>query len=248
MAAAHRGGCLYGPNLGRENTIHAFGEAVALGYNVLETDLRTTADGHVVVFHDPSLGRVTDGHGLIADLRLSSVKRARVGGIDEIPTLDEVLEEFPTQQFLFDLKDSRTTRPACETVRRHNAFDRVCFGSFKQCRLARLRRLGGREAITSAGPAEVGMNLFLPRLATLTRGPAAFQIPLVFTRPPIRIRVLTRSFLAAAHARGSAVHVWTVDTEAEMHEVLDMGVDGIVTDAIDVLRTVLIERGLWGTA
>ncbi len=245
LAAAHRGGCLHEPNVGRENTLHAFRQAVQLGYTVLETDVRTTADGHVVVFHDPTLDRVTDGHGPISKAPLSTVKRARVGGVDEIPTLDELLEEFGSQEFLLDLKDARAVRPTLATLRRHNALNRVSVGSFGEFRLRWFRLLAGRDATTSAGQFEVAAHRLAPRLAALTPTPAAFQIPMWFDDPPIRLRLLTQNLVDTAHARGAAVHVWTVNTEAEMQEVLDLGVDGIFTDATDVLRSVLIARGLW---
>lgn len=246
MAAAHRGGRLHGPNLGRENTLHAFGQAVALGYDVLETDIRTTADGHVVVFHDSTLGRLTDSQGRIRDLPLKTVKRARVGGIDEIPTLEEMLEAFPTQRLLIDLKDAASVRLTIDVLRRHKAIDRACVGSFGEFRLRRYRLGTNKAATTSAGHLEVGLQRFAPRLAEHLPRPAVFQIPITYTQRPVRVRLLTREFVENAHARNSAVHVWTVNTTQAMHEVLDLGVDGIITDATDVLRSVLIERGLWG--
>lgn len=243
MAAAHRGGSLLRANLGRENTLHAFGEAARLGYRYLETDVRTTSDGRLVIHHDAALDRTSDRSGLISDLPFAEVRRARVGGIDQIPTLDEALEAHPRCRFLVDIKDARGVEPLAETLTRHSAWHRVCVGSFGVTRLARLRQRASGRATTSADPLAVVVNAFLPR--NIGRDPAAFQIPVTWRFGPIRYRVLTPAFLERAHARGAAVHVWTINNANEMHRVLDLGVDGIVTDAIDVARDVLIERGLW---
>jgi glycerophosphoryl diester phosphodiesterase len=243
MAAAHRGGSLLRANLGRENTLHAFREAARLGYRFLETDVRTTSDRRLVIHHDADLDRTSDGSGLISDLPFAEVRRARVGGIDQIPTLDEALEALPHCRFLVDVKDARGVGPLEETLSRHAAWDRVCVGSFGVTRLARLRHRASGRATTSAGPLEVAVNAFLPR--GVGPVPAAYQVPTTWRFGPIRYRVLTPSFIERAHARGAAVHVWTINNASDMHRVLDLGVDGIVTDAIDVARDVLVERGLW---
>ncbi len=246
IAAAHRGGSLYRPNLGRENTLHAFAEAVRLGYRYLETDVHTTADGHLVIHHDADLARTTDRSGRIGDLSLAEVRRARVGGIDEIPTLDEALESFPDRRFLIDIKDAAGVSPLIAGLTRHDAWHRVSVGSFGAARLARFRRLSGARATTVADPLAVVAHLAVP--GRMLPAPAAFQIPTTWRFGPFRHEVLTSSFIARAHARGAVVHVWTINDRSEMNRVLDLGVDGIVTDAIDVARDVLQQRGLWEEA
>ena len=101
LAIAHRGGMGLAP----ENTLAAFGRATALGLTHLETDVRTTRDGHVVCFHDPALRRVTGHPGRVADLDLADLRRLRVGGTDRIPTLVEAMASFPDARFAIDLKD-----------------------------------------------------------------------------------------------------------------------------------------------
>ncbi len=243
MAAAHRGGSLFHTNLGRENTLFAFGQAVALGYRYLETDVHVTRDGHLVLHHDPELDRTTDRGGRIAEMTLRTVREARVGGIDQIPTLDEALEAFPDRRFLVDIKDSGAVKPLVSCLSRHGAWDRVSVGSFSASRLRRFRRLSGTKATTAGDPLDVVVNLVVP--SGLLRAPAAFQIPPTWRFGRWRLRVLTRAFVERAHARGAAVHVWTINNRTDLNAVLDMGVDGIVTDAIDVARDVLRERGLW---
>ncbi len=123
-------------------------------------------------------------------------------------------------------------------MERSNAIDRVLIGSFRDRRLQRLRRRLGPRLCTNAGIAEVGALRFL---GWTPRGPLAAQVP-VRQRG---VQIVTRRFIRRAHARGLAVHVWTVDDPAEMRRLLDLGVDGIMTDRPAVLREVLLDRGQW---
>lgn len=214
-----------------------------LGYRFMETDVHTTSDGQLVVHHDAELDRTTDRTGQIANLTLAEVRRARVGGLDQIPTLDEVLEEFPVSRFLIDIKDARGAAILAQRLFAHSAWGRVCVGSFGRSRLARFRKLAPAGAVTSADPIAVLAHLSLSR--PIGPSPAAYQVPLRWQWGRRSILVLTPAFIARAHARGAVVHVWTVNNEADMEQVLDLGVDGIVTDALDVARDVLQRRGLW---
>lgn len=245
-ALAHRGGSLHPDNLGRENTLHAFATAVRLGYTHLETDVHSTRDGHLVAFHDDVLDRVTDRTGRIAELSLAEVRRARIGGIDQVPTLDEVLDAFGDTFVNIDIKAPGAVSPLVGVLRRHDATRRVCVGSFSPRRLARFRLLSGRRVATSVGPIGVGWTSQVPLLPRLLASPGlAFQMPVEHAVGGHVVRTLTPSLLRNAHARGKVVHVWTVNDAGQMNELIDLGVDGIVTDAIDVLRDVLVERGLW---
>lgn len=246
-AIVHRGGAAYGPNLGRENTMHAFGQAVALGFDYLETDLHTTADGTLVAFHDADLCRVTGQPGRIADYSAAQVAEFRVGGIDPIPTFEEILAGFPGVRLNLDIKDDRAVEPLVRSIRRHGIAARVCVGSFGPRRLWRFRRLMGTSVATAAGRLGVAWATLAARPMRLVRTPApAFQVPLDVPRPGGgRIRVLTPRLIAAAHAAERVVHAWTVDDAETMNRLIDEGVDGIVTDRIDVLKDVLTARGMW---
>ncbi|MGA4668417.1 glycerophosphodiester phosphodiesterase [Propionibacteriaceae bacterium Y1923] len=244
-AMAHRGGARLATNIGRENTLLAFRNAVDLGYRYLETDVHVTRDGGLVAFHDDSLDRVTDRQGPIADLPLFEVRQAKVGG-EPIPTLDEVLAAFPEARVNIDIKARGAEEPLAHVLRRHDAEHRVCIGSFNEFRLRRFRRLTRREVATSTGPLGVVAGVVGSRLGL---GPApfgaAFQVP-VRTRVAGRmVEVVTREFIERAHAWGKAVHVWTIDDEATMNQLIDWGVDGLISDRIDVLRQVCLARGLW---
>lgn len=241
LAFAHRGA--HGPGGPGENTMAAFATAVDLGYRYLETDVHLTADGVVVAFHDDHLDRVTDMTGALADLPWSDVREARVGkGGDPVPRLDELLERFPDVRINIDPKHDRVVGPLADVVDRAGAVDRVCCGSFSDARLADLRARLGPELCTSLGPRATG------RVAAAAFGAPAGTPPGPCVQVPTHIkgvRLVTPRFVRTAHALDLQIHVWTVDDPVEMDELLDLGVDGIMTDRADVLRDVLHSRGEW---
>ncbi|WP_328323520.1 glycerophosphodiester phosphodiesterase [Kribbella sp. NBC_00382] len=241
IAMAHRGGALHPDNVGYENSMHAFEQAVGLGYQYVETDLHATSDGVVVAFHDSRLDRVTDRTGVIAELPWSEVRQAKINGHEPIPLLSEVLERFPKIRFNLDIKADNGVQPAARVLREHDAIDRVCVSSFSQDRVDLIRRELGERLATGFGQREIARLRFAP-YRMVSRG-ACLQIPEYYGR----LRVLTPGLLRRAHALGKQVHVWTVDNPADMHRLLDAGVDGLITDRTDLLRDVLIERGQWGS-
>lgn len=245
-AIAHRGGAGHPDLVGKENTLIAFRSAVALGYRYLETDVHATRDGEVVVFHDDDLSRVTDGRGSIADYTLTEVNRFRIAGTEAIPTLDQVLETFPNTRLNIDIKNPHAVTPLVKTIERHRAQDRVCVASFSIGRLRAFRRLIGRRVPTAVSPVGVAWNGFVPVLPRLLNSPGvALQIPVATQVGRRSLQVLTPRLLRHAHLAGKVVHVWTVDDPLEMHRLLDLGVDGIVSDRTDLLKQVFTERGIW---
>jgi len=238
LAFAHRGGAK--ENL--ENTYPAFARAVELGYRYLETDAHATADGVLVAFHDDRLDRLTDRTGLIGDLPWAEVRAARVRGRDEIPLLEDLLTAWPDVRVNIDPKHDAAVDPLVELIERTGTVDRVCIGSFSDRRLARIRARLGPRICTSMGPRQVA------RLVAASRGLPAGSFSAACVQVPTKrgpVPLVTDRFLAAAHQRGLQVHVWTIDDPDEMHRLLDMGVDGIMTDRTDVLKSVLVERGQW---
>jgi glycerophosphoryl diester phosphodiesterase len=250
VAMAHRGGALHPDVVGLENTMPAFRSAVGLGYRYLETDVHATKDGEVVAFHDTGLERVTGLPGRLTDLPYDEVAGALVGGREPIPRLVDLLEEFPDARFNIDLKSPEVVDPMVELVVRLGAQDRLCVGSFVERVLRQFRRrYAARSSVplaTSCGIVAAGLHTFVPgghRLQRLVRDAGAvYQVPVRFRE---RVPVLDRGFVERAHAIGRHVHVWTVDERAEMERLLDLGVDGLITDRTDVLREVLVERGQW---
>ncbi|WP_435644040.1 glycerophosphodiester phosphodiesterase [Streptomyces sp. H49] len=239
LAFAHRGGAADGV----ENTEAQFRRAVETGYRYLETDVHATADGRLVAFHDATLDRVTDGAGRIADLPWARVRQARVGGREPVPLFEELLDAFPEARWNVDVKAEPALRPLLELIERTNAWDRVCVGSFSEARVMRARRLAGPRLATSFGTRGV-LNLRLRSWglpAVVRRSAVAAQVPVAQSGVP----VVDHRFLRAAHALGLQVHVWTINDPDSMHRLLDLGVDGIMTDHIDTLRKVMEERGVW---
>ncbi len=249
---AHRGSRLLWP----ENTMPAFQGAVDLGYRYIETDVRASADGVLFAFHDRHLERLTDASGRFAARSAADLARLdaayhfragsgypwRGGGI-HIPTLDEVLNTFPGVLFNLDVKADDTVALLAAFVVERGLEDRVLIGSFHDHRLRRFRRLTAARVATSAGPAEAGALWAASRAGFGLRTAAdAYQLP-------DRHRGLApvdASLVAAAHAAGKHVHVWTVNEAVEMHRFLDLGVDGLITDRPDVLNDVIAERSTHG--
>jgi glycerophosphoryl diester phosphodiesterase len=241
LAFAHRGGAI--EHL--ENSMPAFEACVALGYRYLETDVRVTADGVLVVFHDATLERTTDRTGRIEQLPWSEVAQARIGGREPIVRLEDLLGAWPDVRFNLDIKAAGVLAPLLRTVRRLEVADRLCLASFSDARVAAARRLFGPSMCTALGPrgvAALRLSSYSPRAAGLVRIPAGCaQVPLQLGGRAL----VDERFVAAAHARGLQVHVWTVDTPEETETMLDLGVDGVMTDRPAMLRETLEKRGQW---
>ncbi|MGG5260911.1 glycerophosphodiester phosphodiesterase family protein [Phycicoccus avicenniae] len=249
LALAHRGGAGLAENTGLENTVAAFGRAVAMGYRYLETDVHATRDGEVVAFHDPALDRVTDGAGLIRDLPWATVREAKVGGAEPVPLLTELLEAYPEARLNIDVKADDALEPTLAVIRAHGATDRVCLGSFSPRRVRAARRALGPGVATAAGQVGTALLRFSPALVSrLLHTPApVLQIPAEHRVGGRTVTLVTPGLVRRAHGLGKQVHVWfhgwATEDAAEFHRLLDLGVDGIVADRIDVLRDVLADRG-----
>ncbi|MDZ7679721.1 MAG: glycerophosphodiester phosphodiesterase [Acidimicrobiales bacterium] len=240
LAFAHRGGAGDWP----ENTMPAFEHAVALDYPYVETDVHVTSDGVLVAFHDEALDRVTDRSGLIRDLPWSEVSRARVDGREPIPLFEDILGTWPALRINIDPKHDSAVDPLVEAIRRTDSVRRVCIGAFSDQRLERVRNALGPELCTSLGPRGIA------RLKAASFG-APLQLPAPCAQVPVKAKGVTvtdRRLVAAAHRLGLQVHVWTIDDPDEMGRLLDLGVDGIMTDRPAVLREVLERRGQWAGA
>jgi glycerophosphoryl diester phosphodiesterase len=243
IAMAHRGGAI--EHL--ENTMPAFQACVDLGYRYIETDVQVTADGVLVAFHDPTLGRITDRSGRVEHLRWAEMAKARIGGREPILRLEDVLGTWPDVRFNLDIKAAGVLAPLVRLVRRMDVADRICLGSFSDARIAAARRLFGPAVCTSLGPrgvAALRLSSYSPRAAGLVRIQAGCaQVPLQLGGRAL----VDERFVAAAHERGLQVHVWTVDDPEECAAMLDLGVDGIMTDRPAMLRELLEKRGQWAS-
>jgi glycerophosphoryl diester phosphodiesterase len=241
LAMAHRGGGGQWP----ENTLYAFQRAVALGVDVLEMDIHSTADGVLVVRHDPTVDSTTDGSGLIHAFTLAELKRLDAGyrwtpdggetfpyrrqGIT-IPTLEEVLEAFPGMRVNIDIKQATPSivTPFCRMLQDYDRLEHTLVGSFHQDQL-NLFRQACPEVATAAGVNEVRLFFALNRSfldGAFQPKAQAFQIP----EYESGLHVVTKRFIQGAHRHNVQVHVWTVDEVEEMQRLIEWGVDGIITD------------------
>ena len=216
----------------------AFQYAVDLDYRYVETDVQVTADGVLLAFHDFNLKRTCGVDRRVADMMWSEVQQARVNGIAPIPSLEELLGTWPELRVNIDCKTDSAVDALVAALRRTNALDRVCVGAFSDRRIRRLRAILGPDLCSALGPGEVASLRYgrLPRTTARTAQVPVRQGPLVVTTP---------TFVQRAHRLGVRVHVWTIDDPDEIHRLLDMGVDGIMTDRPGVLREVLEHRSQW---
>lgn len=238
LAFAHRGGALEAP----ENTMKAFEYAVGLGYSYIETDAYATRDGVLLSFHDDRLDRVTDRKGVIADLDYAEIRQARIGGAEPIPLLEDLLVTWPNLKVNIDPKHDGAVEPLIALLRRLNALDRVCIGSFSDSRLDRVRSAFGAAVCTSMGPREAARFWLAKRRIPVGRFRAnCAQLPV--RQGPARL--VDRAAVAAANRLGLQLHVWTIDDEAEMRRLIALGVHGIMTDRPSLLRRVLTSESYW---
>lgn len=239
LAIAHRGGALEA----EENTLPAFAHAVENGYTHVELDVRATRDGVVVVHHDPTLARMTGDPRAIADLDWADLREVRTHGGAEIPRLESVLEEHPGLFVNVEAKSDTVVVPLAGVVRRMYALERIGTGSFRPRRTAGLRaQLGARLCWSPAHVSVLGLWLRGWGLPVPLGGFPVVQVPERYRGVP----VVTPRFVRAAHRAGVQVQVWTVNDADAMTRLLDMGVDGLMTDRPTLLRRVLEGRGEWG--
>lgn len=250
LVIAHRGGAGLSP----ENTLYAFQKAVDLGVDVLEIDVRSTSDGVLVVLHDSKVDRTTSGTGNVNQMTFSEVKKLNAGfrwtsdqgvtfpfrekGIT-IPTLQEVFAAFPDMKFNIEPKQAEPSiiKPLCSIIRENKMVDKVVIGSFNQTITDEFRQECPGVA-TAAGPSEVSKFLaFYKTGLTESFSPAmqALQIP----EYALGVQFVTKEFVEAAHERKLQVHVWTVNETSDMQRLLDIKVDGIMTDYPDRLLKIL---------
>lgn len=239
IAFAHRGGAGVHP----ENTMPAFAHAVELGYRYLETDVHATKDGVLLAFHDEDLLRTCGVDVKIGEITLAESQQMKVHGSEHIPTLTEMLETWPEIRLNIDCKADSALEPLIHALGNADVRRRTCIGSFSDRRLRHLRSIFGEDLCTSMGPREVAQTRLASYVsrAPFTSAAHAAQVP------PNQglIPLVDRRFVEFCHQRDIHVHVWTIDDPETMHDLLDIGVDGIMTDQPATLRTVLQERGAW---
>ncbi|MFQ5431606.1 MAG: glycerophosphodiester phosphodiesterase [Nitrospinota bacterium] len=252
IVMAHRGGMALWP----ENTLYAFEHAARIGVDVMEIDVRQTKDGEIVVIHDEVVDRVSNGKGAVADKTLEELKSLDfaynfmkdAGGKPElrgtgvtIGTLKEVFKSLPDMYFNIDIKVNSTAfaRDVLELVRKEGMLEKVVIGSFYD-NIVNVVNSEAGEFTTSAAAREAWIIFLLNKigLGRLHQPTGvAYQIPVTHKG----LDVVTPSFVRAAHSLGQDIHVWTIDDPVEIRRLLEMGVDGIVTNRPDLAVGVVKE-------
>jgi glycerophosphoryl diester phosphodiesterase len=201
----------------------------------------------LIAFHDDRLDRVTDWRGLVAQLPWADVRLARVAGSEPILRFEELLEAFPDARINIDPKHDAAVAPLIRAIRAARALDRVCVGSFSDRRVAELRAGLGPGGCTSLSRREV-VALRVGSWGIGAFGRALARRPGLCVQVPLRgygIRVVDGRLLDVAHRLGLPVHVWTIDDAPTMKRLLELGVDGLMSDRPALLREVLIACGTW---
>ena len=232
----HRGG----DEVKSENTLEAFEYSSDLGFIYIETDVQSTKDGHVVIFHDSTLKRMVGINKSISDLTLEEIKRIELIDGGKIPLLYEALDSFPDLRFNIDIKTEDAMENTIKIIQEMKCFHRTCLASFSSSRLNRIRKLAGPEVCTSSGQMDI-FKLICKSLGISLKINSAdcAQIPITQWGVPI----LTKRFLRIAKKENKLVHVWTIDNKEEMFKLIDFGVDGIMTDKPSILKQAMSERG-----
>lgn len=239
---AHRGLALDGA----ENTMRAFDDALAAGATMLETDTRATRDGRALAFHDSTLDRVTDHRGPISRRTWQDLSEVRVAGSEPIALLEDVLSTYRDVPINIDVKDAAAIVPAASAIASARAADRVCVTSFDgrvaQAAVREVRERTGRTPVRSPSRGRMAGVLAAtavetPRSVTraVLRPFGALQVPTSFRGVP----VVTPRVIARAHDAGCEVHVWTIDEPDQMRSLIEMGVDGIISNRVDLLSRLL---------
>ncbi len=250
MLIAHRGGSALAP----ENTLTAFRAAVERwASDMIELDVRATSDGRCVVIHDATVDRTTDGHGAVARLGWDELRELDAGyhftadnGITHpfrgrgvtIPTIEQVLEALPTARLTVEVKAGEAQRPLFAAIERFNATSRIVAAGMHAKDRTLFRHYRGA---ISASRKQLVPFLFLHRVHLTRLAPLRADVVQVPEREG-RLRLVTPRFVRDLHARGIQVHVWTVNEEADMHRLIEWGVDGLVSDRPDLLGRVLQQR------
>lgn len=251
LVIAHRGGSHLRP----ENTLEAFSNAIAIGADLLEMDIRSTQDGVLVVIHDATVDRTTEGSGAVGALKLEQLQKLDAGfrwsadggntfpfrgaGV-RIPALEEVFSRFPAVRMNIEIKNppgAAVASPLCELIRAHRMQERVLVASMSDEAIAAFRGVCPEVATslaTSEGRTFVFASYAGLESAYTPRG-VALQVP-----DRLRDRIIaTHGLVEAAHGRNLKIHAWTVNDEARMRELVAMGIDGIITDRPDALARIL---------
>ena len=229
--SAHRGGSEEAP----ENTLESFSYAIGLGSSYIETDVQLSADGIPYIFHDDDLSRLLNMEVKFNSLHSDQIEKLKLFESYQIPKLETALTQFPNALFQIDLKTDEVALPAMKVIENLNAFDRICIASFSSNRLQKVRKKFP-DTCLSMGPKEI-LKLLLASfgLYNKTIYGDCLQVPIYH----YGIKLVTRRFVKYVQSIGLKIHVWTINDVKTMEKLIDLDVDGIITDRPKLLKEVL---------
>jgi glycerophosphoryl diester phosphodiesterase len=251
---AHRGFTYpEGVDNGLENSMAAFAAAIELGYKYVETDIHGSKDGVAVINHDETLDRTTDRKGRIRDMEWAEISQAKIRGSQPVARLDDLLAAWPDLRVNIHLKEDSAAIPVAQVIEKYSAHDRVGLTSFSTPRRKVCEAHLSRPVAAGAGTAEMlevtaGAHLRDPELirrALRTVDCVQILADVAPHHGHLNAQIVDREMVNVMHQAGKYVHAWTIDDPAEMNRLLDLGVDGIITNRADILKEVLIKRGQW---
>ena len=219
-----------------ENSYEAFSSVIQMGYKYIETDLRMTLDREVIAFHDPDLKRLFELDLQVRDLTFKEISNLFREKNCSLLTLEDALKKFPDIYFNIDLKIKDVVQDSIKVVADLNAFERVCFASFHSSHTENVLH-HNQNAIVSMGMKDVALFKFFK---LYNKNIKIIQIPLRWKG----IKVLTRNLIQKADKSNLLVHVWTVNDRDTINYLIDVGVNGIVTDEPELLMEIMKERDL----
>jgi glycerophosphoryl diester phosphodiesterase len=220
-----------------ENSIAAFRFAIEHGCTHIESDVHATSDGVAVLFHDDDLNRVAGINRKISEISFEELTTLQLKNGSTIPSLGDVLTEFPDLRLNLDIKSWAGVKPTALEIERHQAHDRVLVSSFSSGRRKAAHALLSRPVAASAGMTEVILlwlshKLFGIGFGAIARSIDALQIPV--SQGPIRLG--TSKFISRARKAGLEVHFWTINDPEMANHLVELGATGIVTDRVDLIR------------
>jgi len=229
--SAHRGGSEEAP----ENTLESFRYAIEVGSSYIETDVQLSADGIPYIFHDDDLSRLLNMDVTFNSLHSNQIEELKLFGSYQIPKLETALTQFPNALFQIDLKTDEVALPAMKVIESLNAFDRICIASFSSNRLQKVRK-EFPETCFSMGPKEI-FKLLLSSFGLYNKKVFGdcLQVPIYH----YGIKLVTRRFVKYVQSIGLKIHVWTINDVKTMEKLIDLDVDGIITDRPKLLKEVL---------
>ena len=219
-----------------ENSFEAFNSVIQMGYKYIETDLRMTLDGEVIAFHDPDLKRLFNLDLLVKDLTFNEIANLFREKNCRLLSLEDALKEFPDVHFNIDLKVKEVIQQSIKIVANLNAFDRVCFASFHSRHTEKVLQ-HNQNAIVSMSMKDVALFKFFKLYDENIK---VMQIPLKWKG----IKVLTTNLMQKANKSNLLVHVWTINDRNTINKLIDIGVNGIITDEPELLMEIMKGRNL----